>query len=403
MTTQDHSYDVVVIGAGIVGLATALRLLQTHPELQLAVIDKESQPAQHQTGHNSGVIHSGIYYRPHSLKAKNCRLGVEQLLEYCQEREIPYDICGKVIVATDPHELNALQELEKRAQGNGVPGVEMIGPERLREIEPHCRGIRALWSPNTGIIDFKRVCQEYVKDIQSRGGELLCGQEISQISRRGSTLTLEGKNGVFHTRTLVNCAGIQADRIAQLTQLEQRDQILPFRGEYYALKEERRHLVKGLIYPVPDPRFPFLGVHLTKTLSGEVEAGPNAVLAWSRNGYRKRDISFSDILQYGCYPGFWRMAKKYWSMGLKEFYRSYSKRAFLESLRKFLPDLQMEDLAPGGSGVRSQLVDRQGKVVDDFVIHQQPGIVHVISAPSPGATASLAIGAHISDLTCQQL
>jgi L-2-hydroxyglutarate oxidase LhgO len=391
-------WDVVIIGAGILGLSTALQLLNEHPHLQIAILEKEAAVARHQTGHNSGVIHSGIYYKPGSLKAQNCISGIKQLLEFCDKHEIRYDLCGKVIVATSPEELPRLEELERRGKANGVEGLEMIGPERLKEIEPAAAGIKALYSPKTGIIDYVKVAQTYASEFQRLGGVLLTSQCVKSIGKTKEGLhVIQTDHQAFVARMLINCAGFYADRIAHLTEKEVTPkQIIPFRGEYYELVPEKRSLIKGLIYPVPDPKFPFLGVHLSRTIEGFVEAGPNAVLALSREGYTKNAISLKDSWDILTYKGFWRMAARYWRVGLYELYRSYSKKAFLRSLQKLVPELQGQDLVPTQSGVRSQVITKEGKMVDDFLLVEKPGIIHVLNAPSPAATASLAIGSYIA-------
>lgn len=391
-------WDVVVIGGGILGLSTALQLLRKHPSLQIAVLEKEEKIARHQTGHNSGVIHSGIYYKPGSLKAKNCMAGVAQLLSFCNEHDIPYDLCGKVIVATSEEELPRLEELERRGKANGVEGLEMIGPERLKEIEPAVFGIKALYSPKTGIIDYVKVASVYASEIQRLGGVILTSQRVKKIVRRAPLEhIITTGNQEFLTHTLINCAGFHADRIAHLTEPSvSPKQIIPFRGEYFELVPEKRSLIKGLVYPVPDPKFPFLGVHLSRTIDGLVEAGPNAVLALSREGYTKTSISLRDCWDIISYGGFWMMAARYWNVGLYEFYRSYSKKAFLKSLQRLVPSLESGDLVPTTAGVRSQVITREGTMVDDFMLIERPGIIHVLNAPSPAATASLAIGNHIA-------
>jgi L-2-hydroxyglutarate oxidase len=380
--------DVVVIGAGIIGLATALQLLEQCPALKVTVLEKEEGPAHHQTGNNSGVIHSGIYYKPGLLK------------EFCEENFIPYKLCGKVIVATKKEELGRLQELHKRGTANGVADLEMIGPERLKEIEPHVQGIAALHAPHTGIIDYRQVAKAYGRQIQQRGGRLLFGEAVKEL-REGEVVT---EKRVYQTRLVVNCGGLHADRIAKWSDKHiTTDQICPFRGEYYFLKPAAEHLVNTLIYPVPDPAFPFLGVHLTSTIDGRVEAGPNAVLALAREGYRKSDVNVRDLAEMLSFGGFWRLAGRYWRTGLSEVWRSFSKRAFLKALQRFVPELTSDDLCSGGAGVRAQLLSNEGKVVDDFSIVERPSMIHVLSAPSPGATASLSIGLSLSERCLDRL
>lgn len=391
-------WDVIIIGAGILGLSTALQLLNEHSHLQIAVLEKEHVIAKHQTGHNSGVIHSGIYYKPGSLKANNCMIGVKKLLDFCDKYSIRYEICGKVIVATDKSELPRLEELQRRGTANGVKGLEMIGPERLKEIEPAVAGIQALYSPHTGIIDYIKVAEAYAEEFKRLGGVLLTGQRVENIRSEGNgTHVVITQHQEFTTNMLINCAGFYADRIANMSEpTVSPKQIIPFRGEYYELIPDKRPLIKGLIYPVPDPKFPFLGVHLSRTIDGLVEAGPNAVLALSREGYTKTAINLKDCWDIFTYKGFWKMAARYWDVGLYEMYRSYSKKAFLRSLQRLVPSLQSNDLIPTTAGVRSQVITGEGKMVDDFLLIEKPGVIHVLNAPSPAATASLAIGTYIA-------
>ncbi len=394
-------YDVVIVGGGIIGLATALDLVNRYPRRRVAVVEKEKELAVHQTGHNSGVIHSGIYYRPGSQKARFCVSGVDSLLQFCQKNDVPYQRCGKVIVATDPSELGRLEELHQRGTANGVQGLEIMGPDRLNEIEPHAYGIKALYCPGTGIVDFRAVSEAMARGISSGGGEILTGWEVLGITRSRGDLFLETTGGSVQTKHLINCAGLHADKIARMMGALPAVKIIPFRGEYYTLRPDRSHLVKTLIYPVPNPKFPFLGVHFTRNIHGQVEAGPNAVLALAREGYRKSDFNFSDTFGTLTYSGFWSMALKFWKTGLGEVHRSLEKGVFLRDLRRLLPEIEDGDLAPGGSGVRAQAVDRRGRLLDDFAIHGTAGAIHVLNAPSPGATSSLAIGKHIVGLAAE--
>ena len=398
---ERQQYDVAIVGGGIIGLSTAMHLTQRFPDLQVAVLEKEAELATHQTGHNSGVIHSGIYYRPGSHKAKFCVAGVQKLIDFCDENEIEYERCGKVIVATDESELGRLDNLYDRGVANGVQGLEMIGPERLREIEPHAAGIRALWSPATGIADYPKVAQTYASRFAHAGGDIFTEAPVQSIQRSGDGVALETARGTVQTKHMINCAGLYADRIASMIEERVDVKIVPFRGEYFTLRPESHHLVSGLIYPVPDPRFPFLGVHYTRNIWGSVEAGPNAVLALSREGYRKSDVNMGESLETFTYPGFWKMTARHWRTGLSEMRRSYSKGIFLRDLQRLLPDIREEDLAPGGSGVRAQAVDRNGALLDDFSIIRGREAVHVLNAPSPGATSSLAIGEHIVGLAAE--
>jgi (S)-2-hydroxyglutarate dehydrogenase len=394
-----QNYDVIVIGAGIVGLATAMKLGERFPKLRLLVLEKENRIARHQTGHNSGVIHGGIYYKPGSLKAANCVAGRRALLEFCDRNGIAYELCGKVIVATDAEEIPRLEELFRRGTANEVPGLQMIGPERLREIEPHARGVRAIHSPATGIIDFTQVAEAYARRVRAQGGDIMTSQRVKKIARRGDELIVGTAWEEFRGRFLVNCGGLFSDRVARMLDPESSEtnvQIVPFRGEYYTIAPEKGSLIKGLIYPVPDPRFPFLGVHFTRSIHGYVEAGPNAVLALAREGYRKSDVNLRDLWETLSFSGFRSVARRYWRMGLDEQIRSFSKRAFTRALQRLLPAITEDDLRPGGAGVRAQAVAADGALLDDFVIRQSPNAVHVLNAPSPGATASLAIGENIA-------
>jgi (S)-2-hydroxyglutarate dehydrogenase len=390
----DQDFDLIIIGGGIVGLATALAAARNTPGLRLAVLEKEGRVAAHQTGHNSGVIHSGLYYKPGSLKAKLCVEGAQAMVRFCQEHALPHDVCGKVVVATTEAELPALDELHRRGTANGVPGLEMIGPERLHEIEPHAAGIRALWVPTTGITDFAAVARKYVELIEASGGKVIVDAEVVGIRRAGGTI-VETRAGSFQAKAVINCAGLYSDRIALMAGAEPGVRIVPFRGEYYQLAESRRNLVRGLIYPVPDPALPFLGVHFTLHVDGSVEAGPNAVLALRREGYRKTDFSPSELASAFGFAGFWRMAKRQWRTAVGEYYRSLSKAAFTRSLQKLIPEIRESDLAPGGAGVRAQAIDANGRLVDDFQIVRTDGIIHVLNVPSPAATASLVVGRRI--------
>ena len=398
---ERQQYDVAIVGGGIIGLSTAMHLTQQFPRLRVAVLEKERDLATHQTGHNSGVIHSGIYYRPGSHKANFCVAGVQKLIRFCEENEIDFERCGKVIVATDESELGRLENLFERGVANGVEGLEMIGPERLHEIEPHAAGIRALWSPGTGIADYPKVAQTYATKFATAGGDIFTEAPVQSITKDGESLAVETAKGTLQTNHMINCAGLYADRVARMIEDRVEVKIVPFRGEYYTLRPESHHLVSGLIYPVPDPRFPFLGVHYTRSIHGYVEAGPNAVLAFSREGYRKSDIDLGESLETLTYPGFWKMTSRHWRTGLSEMRRSYSKGVFLRDLQRLLPEIREEDLAPGGSGVRAQAVASNGALLDDFSIIRGREAVHVLNAPSPGATSSLAIGEHIVQLAAE--
>ncbi|MPZ15489.1 MAG: L-2-hydroxyglutarate oxidase [Chloroflexi bacterium] len=390
-------YDVAVIGAGIIGLATAREILRRRPGCRLVVLEKETAVGSHQTGHNSGVIHSGIYYASGSLKARACVAGASALMRYCEERGVPYERSGKVIVATAESELPRLEGLYRRGIANGVPGLELIGPERLRELEPHVVGIRAIWSPNTGIVDYSHVASALAEDVRSADGEIRTGSEVVGIRRQPNASVVETARGDSVARSIVTCAGLYADRVAALAGGSHEPRIVPFRGDYYLLQPQCRHLVRSLIYPVPDPTFPFLGVHFTRHLNGDVSLGPNAVLALAREGYRRTDVAPRELLETLSYPGFVRLAARYWRVGLAEIWRDLSKRAFLTSLRVYVPELTAADLLPGPSGVRAQALANDGKLIDDFVIEQSGGLLHVRNAPSPAATSSLVIASMIAD------
>jgi (S)-2-hydroxyglutarate dehydrogenase len=400
--------DLTIIGSGIVGLATALKLTEAYPHTRLKILEKESTIARHQTGHNSGVIHSGLYYRPGSIKAASCVAGRKALLEFCDANSVPYELCGKVVVATSNDEVPRLEELHRRGIANGLKGVELIGPERLREIEPHAAGIKALYVPETGIIDFTNVARAYAKRIQERGGEIHTSHEVRGMLQHGREIVLQTSAGDYRTKCLINCGGLFSDLIATMlvggdkaSGPVEEHRIIPFRGEYYKIAPEKHHLVRNLIYPVPDPSFPFLGVHFTRMIKGGIEAGPNAVLAFAREGYRMSDIDLRDLWKALSFKGFWAMTSKYWRTGFGELYRSVSKQAFVKALQKLLPEISTKDLVRGGAGVRAQAVSATGALVDDFVIKDSRNAIHVLNAPSPGATASLAIGQSIAQMAAK--
>ncbi|HEX4166374.1 MAG TPA: L-2-hydroxyglutarate oxidase [Bryobacteraceae bacterium] len=389
--------SVVVVGGGIVGLATAMEWTARYPGLPVVVLEKEQEVARHQTGHNSGVIHSGIYYKPGSLKAQLCVAGVTSLHRFCEERGIPFETCGKLIVATSEEELPRLDELYRRGVGNGLHGIRKLEASEIREYEPHAAGLRGIHVPITGVVDYFRVAKEYAEVISSRGGQIQCSCEVRSIRRSGNATVVETNLGEIETRLLVNCAGLHSDRVSRMSGAKLDLTIVPFRGEYYNLAKDKEWLVRGLLYPVPDPRFPFLGVHFTRRIGGGVEAGPNAVLALAREGYEKQDFRAGDVLGYATFPGFWIMAAKYGKIGAEEYYRSWSKRAFARSLQKLVPEITEADLVPGGSGVRAQALSRNGKLIDDFSFAYANGVLHVCNVPSPAATASLAIAKHVTD------
>ncbi len=392
------SYDVAIIGGGIIGLATAMRLTEESPRLKVAVVEKEDSVCLHQTGHNSGVIHAGIYYTPGSSKANFCATGARMLREFCEARGLEYELCGKVIVATRESEVAGLEELYRRGTANGAKGLRIVDRDRLSELEPHAAGIKAVHSPNTGIIDYSTVCRAYADTFQENGGRVLLGARLNSAGRRGGATNLETTCGDVAAKHVINCGGLYADRIARMMGAAVDVRIIPFRGEYFTIRPERAHLVRGLIYPVPNPKLPFLGAHFTKRITGGVEAGPNAVLALAREGYTKTAFSLRDVLDSVGFGGFWRMGKTHWLTGLREQYSSLAKGKFLRSLQRLVPDVTMDDLAEPGSGVRAQAVDRHGNLLQDFSITATDNAIHVLNAPSPGATSSLAIGKHIAGL-----
>jgi L-2-hydroxyglutarate oxidase LhgO len=391
-------YDVVVIGAGIVGLASAREILRRRPDTHLAILEKEDGVARHQTGHNSGVIHTGIYYAPGSLKARLCVEGARELYDFADRHAIPTERCGKLIVALTPAELPALEELHRRGFANGVDGLEVVGPDRIRELEPHATGLRAIWSPRTGIVDFERVASALAADVTEAGGEIVTGTAVRRVATlRGEVIVRTARADVIARRVLA-CAGLEADRLARRSGARAEPSIVPFRGDYWQLRPERRHLARNLIYPVPDPRFPFLGVHFTRRLAdGAVWLGPNAVLALAREGYRRTDFDLRDVAEVVTNPGFLRLARTYLRTGLAEMYRDVSRRAFAASCRRFIPELEDDDLVPGPSGVRAQSLMRDGRLVDDFVFDGDDRVMHVRNAPSPAATSALAIAREVVD------
>lgn len=399
----DSRYNVIIIGGGAVGLGVALEITRRFPRQRLLVLEKESGVARHQSGHNSGVIHSGVYYKPGSLKARLCVTGASAMVEFCREHGVPHHVCGKVIVATRQDELPRLEELCKRGEANGLAGLRLIGPEELREIEPHAAGLRALVVPSTGVTDYALVCEKYAELIAAGGGTVLTSAAATGIKRSQNEIVVETPRGAFATDALINCAGLYSDRISRMAGDEPTAMIVPFRGEYYDLVPERAALVRALIYPVPDPRFPFLGVHFTRRVSGNVDAGPNAILALAREGYRHTDINVRDLASSAAFAGFWRMARQHWRKAMGEWHRSLSKRAFVRALQELLPEIREEDLVPGGSGVRAQALKPDGALVDDFQFVPSGKVLHVLNVPSPAATASLMIGKTIVDLAAANL
>ncbi|HUK12088.1 MAG TPA: L-2-hydroxyglutarate oxidase [Thermoanaerobaculaceae bacterium] len=394
-------YDVAVIGGGIVGVSTAMALAASG-RARVVVVEKETRLAAHQTGNNSGVIHSGLYYKPGSLKARNCTAGREELYRFCAERGIPAQRCGKVVVATREAQLGALDELQRRGEANGLAGLRRLRAGEIAELEPHAAGIAGLYVPQTGIVDYTRVTEAYADEVRRSGGEILLGAAVRRVVADGMELVLVTARGELRCRHLVNCAGLQSDRVARMCGSEPDVRIVPFRGEYYELTAERAHLVRNLIYPVPNPDFPFLGVHFTRMIGGGVEAGPNAVLAFKREGYTRSSFSLRDSAGTLAFPGFWRMAGGYWRMGMGEMWRSWSKRAFVRALKELLPELEGSDVRRAGAGVRAQALARSGKLLDDFCIVEAPRQIHVLNAPSPAATASIAIGRTIAEMAASR-
>ncbi len=396
----ERCWDVVIVGGGIVGVATAMTLLERF-RVSVCVLEAEDRLAPHQTGHNSGVIHSGLYYRPGSLKARNCVEGRRLLLEFCEREGVPFEVCGKLVVALEPEEIPALEELARRGSANGLEGVRELDLPGMREHEPHVAGIRGLWVPQTGIVDFTGVTLAMGRRVEELGGEIRLRSRFLGARRDGEQLVLETASGVVRARSLVNCAGLQSDRVARRCGVDPGVRIVPFRGEYWELEEPAARLVRNLIYPVPDPGFPFLGVHLTRMIGGGVEAGPNAVLALKREGYRRTSVSPRDTLETLAWPGFRRLAVRYWRMGLAEQWRSLSKAAFVRSVRRLVPEVRGEYMRRGGAGVRAQALAPDGKLLDDFHIVRGGGMVHVLNAPSPAATASIAIGRTIAAMAAE--
>ena len=394
----DRQYDVVVVGGGIIGLATSMKLTQDFPNLKVAVLEKEKEVAQHQTGHNSGVIHAGIYYAPGSQKANFCSTGGKLLRDFCDEYGIAYDMCGKLIVATDDSEVPQLEELFKRGTENGAQGLRMVNQEEIKDIEPYSAGVKAILSPNTGIIDYFEVSQAYATRMQENGGDLLTNVEVISIENKDNLVYINTTSGTVVAKYVLNCAGLHADTVARMMGVDVGVKIVPFRGEYFSIIPEKEHMVKGLIYPVPDPSMPFLGVHFTRRINGSVEAGPNAVLAFAREGYKKTDVNLKDTLGTLSYSGFWKMSAKYWKVGMHEQYRSLVKGVFVKSLQKLMPEITGDDLGDPGAGVRAQVIDSNGGLLQDFAIEASANAIHVLSAPSPGATSSLTISEYIVDL-----
>jgi L-2-hydroxyglutarate oxidase len=395
-------HDVVVIGGGIVGLATALQLKTANPKLRLTLIEKEDILAKHQTGNNSGVIHSGLYYKPGSLKATNCIRGYNLLLDFCNKNEVPYELCGKIVVATSEEEKPLLNNLYVRGGQNGLTNLKKLTQEELKEYEPHVAGIEGIFVPQTGIVNYTVVANKYGDLIRAAGGDIRLGERVIDIQKKPGEAIVITQKGSYSTKLVINCGGLYSDKVASMTISKLNVKIIPFRGEYFKLRKEKEYLVKNLIYPVPDPNFPFLGVHFTRMAKGGVEAGPNAVLAFKREGYKKSDINFSELAETLAWPGFRKVASKYWKTGMGEMYRSFSKAAFTKALQKLIPEIQESDLVEGGAGVRAQACDRTGGLVDDFLILEDEYAINVCNAPSPAATSSLAIGETVAGLAMKR-
>jgi (S)-2-hydroxyglutarate dehydrogenase len=396
-----NSKQVLIVGGGIVGLATACRLGEQFPGARITVLEKEDTVGKHQTGHNSGVLHCGLYYKPGSAKARLAVTGIREMVAFCERNGVAHEICGKLVVAADETEVPRLRDLHERGTANGLEGLRWLGPEEMREIEPHVGGVAALRVPQEGIVDYAAVCAAMVRTIVAQGSQVVTGARVTRLREADGGWVAETPAGDFSGDFLINCAGLHCDRVAELAGERREVRIVPFRGEYYVIRPERQHLVRHLIYPVPDPRFPFLGVHFTRLIHGGIEAGPNAVLAFAREGYRKTDFNAADLLDALSYGGFWRFLRKYPSMAWYELRRSFSRELFCRSLQRLVPEIRPADLAPGGSGVRAQAIAPEGDPVQDFRFIPRRNALHVLNAPSPGATASLAIGAEIAAMAAQ--
>ena len=383
------------------GLSTAMQFAERFPSLKILLLEKENSLAAHQTGHNSGVIHSGIYYKPGSLKARLCVQGVQSMVRFAQRHQIPYELCGKLILATSEREVPWLQDLYERGHANGVPDLKLVSTHQIKDIEPRATGLKGLYSPRTGIIDFKAVADTMARQFEALGGTIKLDSKVSRIVSRGASYGIETSSGEYEANNLINCAGLYADKLARMAGIDTGLQILPFRGEYCLIREEKKHIVKNLIYPVPLPELPFLGVHFTRTVDGKLEAGPNAILALAREGYRRGQVNLGEFAEMISSGNFWKMAGRNWKTGIFESYRAFNRKAFLAELQKMVPDVQEDDLMPGPSGVRAQCVDQDGSLVNDFKILEAPRAVHVLNVPSPAATASLSIGEYIVELAAK--
>lgn len=391
------NFDIVIIGGGIIGLASAYKIMLSHPDIRIAVLEKEDKLATHQTGHNSGVIHSGLYYEPGSNKAITCAKGRKELIAFAKKHKIPYEICGKIIVATQEKEIANLERILQNGQENDIEGIEKIGPDQIKEIEPACEGIAGIRVPCAGIIDFTKVAEKLGELVEAKGNKVLTSHKVTALDKHDFFTKIVTNQESLSAKYIINCAGLQCDRVARLDNVEPKMRIVPFRGDYYELTEKAKEKVKGLIYPVPDPALPFLGVHFTRTIDGKVECGPNAVFSFKREGYRKTDFSLTDSWDALSYPGLWKMFFKYWRYGLSEYARAFSRKLFLKQLKRLIPSLQDDDIKPCKTGVRAQAIERNGEPIDDFRIERKGNSIHVLNAPSPAATASLAIGDYINE------
>lgn len=396
--------DIIIIGGGIVGLSTAYQLLKLNPELTVTILEKENAVAKHQTGNNSGVIHSGIYYKPGSLKAQNCLRGYDMLLDFCKSENIEYDLCGKIIVAIKPEEIAGLEALYQRGIQNGLSGLKFLTKDEIKQYEPNCTGIKGVFVPQTGIVDYKHVANKLAEKIQQNpNGEIVLNTKIQAIVGGEHGAVVHTDTERYEAKLVINCAGLYCDKVATMAGEKLNMKIIPFRGEYYAIKPEKAHLVKNLIYPVPDPNFPFLGVHFTRRISGEIEAGPNAVFAFQREGYKKSDFKWREFWDAISFAGFRKVASKYWKTGLGEYHRSYFKPAFVKALQQLVPSITEDDLIPAGAGVRAQACDKDGGLIDDFYIQETSSFIHVLNAPSPAATSSLSIGLEVAERALKKI
>jgi len=396
--------DIIIIGGGIVGLSTAYQLLQLNPDLTVTILEKENAVAKHQTGNNSGVIHSGIYYKPGSLKAQNCLRGYDMLIDFCRAQNIEYDLCGKIIVAIKPEEIAGLEALYQRGIQNGLSGLRFLSKDEIKQYEPNCVGIKGVFVPQTGIVDYKQIAVKLAENINlNPKGNIILNSKIQAIVGNEHGAVVHTDTERYEARLVINCAGLYCDKVAAMAGEKLNMKIIPFRGEYYAIKPEKAHLVKNLIYPVPDPNFPFLGVHFTRRISGEIEAGPNAVFAFQREGYKKTDFKWSEFWDAISFAGFRKVASKYWKTGLGEYHRSYFKPAFVKALQQLVPSITEDDLIPAGAGVRAQACDKDGGLIDDFYIQESTSFIHVLNAPSPAATSSLSIGLEVAERAMKKL